>query len=378
VAAGEAIIESTVSGNTTKFMPKTKEDSLIDQSQIFLPINNTLAEVGHVHLFLEELGQGIQHLASRVPDLVSFIQTANNMRDMTGEGFSFLRIPRSYYGRLTMDNLCKVEGVSKELGEAVWGALVEAKILTKAGIANLDLESGEVTEKAGALLPAALKPAFDVAASGIEECVMKSRYANLTALLQDHFPDETYLQIVRNKILVDIQGNDILYQIFTSNVLQRKAGEEAPFLEFIQRVCSTKKDASGNPAPLKQGCGGFGIRNFLTLFLSIEVSKAMDELERAESKKNVALAAHAQKKVDIFTEQLDESNPVLTLISDAMTAEGDALSRGQSAKTDGEKAEARQEAEEARAKKEGGQKQLQSISDRYKATMADLRKQAPQ
>ena len=35
--------------------------------QVFLPTNNALSEVGHVHLFLEQLGQGIQHIASRVP-----------------------------------------------------------------------------------------------------------------------------------------------------------------------------------------------------------------------------------------------------------------------------------------------------------------------
>ena len=88
VAAGEAIIESTVSGNTTKFAPQTTADALVDQSQVFLPINNTLAPVGHVHLYLEEIGQGIQHLASRVSDLVAFIQQANDMRDMTGETLS--------------------------------------------------------------------------------------------------------------------------------------------------------------------------------------------------------------------------------------------------------------------------------------------------
>ena len=46
------------------------------------------------------------------------------------------------------------------------------------------------------------------------------------------------LKLCETKSLVDIQGGDLLYQIFTSNILQRKAGEEAPFLEFIQRVCS--------------------------------------------------------------------------------------------------------------------------------------------
>lgn len=37
-----------------------------------------------------------------------------------------------------------------------------------------------------------------------------------------------------------VQGEDLLLQIFTSSILQRQAGEEAPFLEFIQplgRAC---------------------------------------------------------------------------------------------------------------------------------------------
>ena len=38
---------------------------------------------------------------------------------------------------------------------------------------------------------------------------------------------------------------------------------------------------------IRPGCGGFGIRNFLTLFLSIEVSKAMRSEQSA--KKNVVV-----------------------------------------------------------------------------------------
>lgn len=56
-----------------------------------------------------------------------------------------------------------------------------------------------------------------------------------TACACTHTPVRARSQ-VRNKILVDVQGEDLLYQIFTSNILQRKAGQEAPFLEFIQRV----------------------------------------------------------------------------------------------------------------------------------------------
>jgi hypothetical protein len=37
----------------------------------------------------------VQHLASRVEDLVSFVERVNNYRHMTGRGFSFLSIPRS-------------------------------------------------------------------------------------------------------------------------------------------------------------------------------------------------------------------------------------------------------------------------------------------
>merc|ERR1711998_55146 len=129
------------------------------------------------------------------------------------------------------------------------------------------------------------------------------------------FSEETYMKIVRNKILVDIQGQDILFQIFTSCVLQRKKGEEAPFLEFIQRVCSEKIDpVTKKPLPIRPGCGGFGIRNFLTLFLSIEVSKAMNEYDNACEAGDTDKQTFAQSKIDIFTEQLEESNPILTAI----------------------------------------------------------------
>jgi len=87
------------------------------------------------------------------------------------------------------------------------------------------------------------------------DAILHSRYSNLYNLLHNHVDSpETYLGIVRNKILVDIQGDDLLYQIFTSNILQRNPGDEAPFLEFIQRVCSVKGIS-------KPGCGGFGTKN---------------------------------------------------------------------------------------------------------------------
>ena len=86
VAAGEAQIESTVTGNTSKKLCSNKAVALTDQSQVYLPINNALSSVGHVHGFLQEIGQGVQHVASRVENLVRFVQRCNEYREITGEG----------------------------------------------------------------------------------------------------------------------------------------------------------------------------------------------------------------------------------------------------------------------------------------------------
>ena len=46
VAAGEAQIESTVTGNRAALTTAEKDAALRDQSQIYLPINNALTNVG--------------------------------------------------------------------------------------------------------------------------------------------------------------------------------------------------------------------------------------------------------------------------------------------------------------------------------------------
>lgn len=46
VAAGEAQIESTVTGNNSIFRTNDKLEALKNQSQVFLPINNALSNVG--------------------------------------------------------------------------------------------------------------------------------------------------------------------------------------------------------------------------------------------------------------------------------------------------------------------------------------------
>ena len=362
VAAGEAIIESTVTGNSSTLNTTDLEVVLEDQSQVYLPINNALSTVGHVHGFLEEVGQGVQHLACRVKDLTAFIERVNNYRAITGQGFTFLRIPRSYYGKFGLESFVKSTEVSSEVAQKVSQKLEESKLMTPAGIVTLDITKDQITN----IVKDLTGDKTDVAVSYI----LRSRYNNLYSLLRDHISEEQYLQIVRNQVLVDIQGQDILYQIFTSNILQKKAGDEAPFFEFIQRVCSAHSAVdSGKTAKIRPGCGGFGIRNFLTLFLSIEVSKAMLESETASDVKDVE---RAKRMVQAFTEQLDESNPILTSISDAMTAEADHLEAAELATGD-EKATHLAKAKEYNNIKLSGNDKLKDTSTRYKEILKKLR-----
>jgi hypothetical protein len=373
VAAGEAQIESTVTGNESTDLSQDAASALRNQSQVYLPINNALSNVGHVHGFLEELGQGIQHIASRVEKLVELVQTANDWRRITGEGFTFLRIPRSYYGILTSKFLVEqVTGIDLKLADKIVRVCHEENIVEMDGAVDLSLDAESVERRLEKI--STQDEAFWVYKDSIVEAILKSRYINMYKLLKDNISEGTYLGIVRNEVLVDVQGDDLLYQIFTSNILQRQAGDEAPFLEFIQRVCSECQDEkTGCPVKIKPGCGGFGIRNFLTLFLSIEVSKAMLEVADAKNKGDRKSQMLAQQTVECFTDQLNESNPILTEISEAMTREGhckEAMSASQG--QDGYRYW-EEEFERANQEKQQGNQKLMECSAKYKERMHSIR-----
>eukprot|EP01050_Picozoa_sp_SAG11_P005174 SAG11_NODE_354_length_10336_cov_3.789391_11_plen_310_part_00 len=221
------MIESTVTGNSPHVQLSDPAQLLTNQQQVYLPTNNALSDAGHVHLFLEQLGQGIQHLASRVPDLVAFIQRANAYRNITGEGLAFLNIPRSYYGRLTVEQLQATPEVAAAglEAEALMASLVEAGgLVDLAGIVELELPTDPgVLEARLEQVLAPLLPGGAVAGelvAGVAATLRRGRYSNLHGLLRDRLSEEEYVRIVRNQILVDIQAGDVLYQIFTAPVMQ--------------------------------------------------------------------------------------------------------------------------------------------------------------
>lgn len=391
VAAGEAQIESTVTGNdaASALDNLSKADALRDQNQVYLPINNALSQVGHVHGFLEELGQGIQHVASRVDDLVAFVQRANDSRRITGEGFTFLNIPRSYYGVVTIPYLLSEVGsvqssgedsaseMSEEGARAILEGCINGGVTSNDGAVDMELTRQEISNLLEENLADEGLGVFNGQKDTILDAILHSRYSNLYGLLKDHVTEETYLGIVRNKILVDVQGEDLLYQIFTSNILQKSQGDESPFLEFIQRVCSVCSDDEGCAQKVKPGCGGFGIRNFLTLFLSIEVSKAMEEVAEAMEEGDAGRQQYAEEMVACFTRQLNEANPILTAISEAMTDEGRCLVAIENAVAAGSSnddiAPLQLRFDDASKRKQVGNEDLMECSARYNAFMKSLR-----
>merc|ERR1711959_583521 len=98
--------------------------------------------------------------------------------------------------------------------------------------------------------------------------------------------------------------------------------------------------------------------------------------DKAAAAGDEAAAALYEEQVLTFTEQLDLSNPILTKISDAMTAEADARLLLEKETDAAAKATIQAEVDKHCAIKNSGQEELQALSDKYKALMRTLREKA--
>ena len=107
----------------------------------------------------------------------------------------------------------------------------------------------------------------------------------------------------------------------------------------------------------------------------------MYEVSEAKLSGNESARIHAQKKVDCFTSQLNDSNPILTQISDAMTLEGYCkeqmeleLSLGNSKAA----ASWKSKMQDAGESKITGNRKLMECSARYQEMMRKLREESLQ
>jgi hypothetical protein len=173
-----------------------------------------------------------------------------------------LKIPRSYYGTLTWEYLVATARIPEDLASTLLEVCERNHVVSMDGAVDLGLEKEDISailDSAEDYWGATHGKTYEEHKDSILGAILSSRYRNIYALLRHHVSKATYIGIVRNEILVDVQEDDILYQIFTCNILQRNPGDEAPFFEFIQRVCSEcQNDNDGCPVKIKPGCGGFG------------------------------------------------------------------------------------------------------------------------
>merc|ERR1712203_881340 len=252
--------------------------------------------------------------------------------------------------------------------------MVSAQILSSVGIFHdLDINNADIEAKIIALIKKI--DSFDVNkflphSKEIADAVARSRYFNIHTLLKDRLDTETYMLIVRNGILVDIQDADILFQIFSKDILQRDPEHEAPFIETIQRVCAQKPGEKIRP-----GCGGFGIRNFLALFLSIEMNKAFQIQAEGAAGSDQKKTEYGKNMVQAYTDQMNESNPILTAIAEGMTAEGKANEAIAHAKDEQERSKFVAEKQKCEAFKEEQNKLLKACSFKWNQALKDIRLQ---
>ena len=187
----------------------------------------------------------MQHAASRVGDLGTLVQRANDWRAVTGAGLAFLAIPRTYYG-LVDDRLLGqwISGAGSPAGDvagaaetaeasaregpgpealasarAVLAALRGAGLVDEAGAVSLEACAqadpsaaaslfatrvhaacaGSVPGWGAAEVAAAVEAAEGgslVAPEAVVACLRFSCYRNLHALLGDALTEEEYLRLL--------------------------------------------------------------------------------------------------------------------------------------------------------------------------------------
>jgi len=98
----------------------------------------------------------------------------------------------------------------------------------------------------------------------------------------------------------------------------------------------------------------------------------MNQLDEASKKEDGASSNRAQQMIQLFTHQLDVSNPILTAISDAMTAEARAIEELETVAPE-KRSEVEQKIAHFNKLKNEGQQNLMVVSQEHANQMAQIR-----
>ena len=195
-------------------------------------------------------------------NLIDFVQRGNDNRKKIGEvrlflkaanafdcafyslinysprpkGFTFLQIPRSYYGTLSVKQLTDANvggaGISLSCANAVMNACEQSRIMSLDGAVDLDMTREEIDEILCSALQGPELKEYVSNEAAVLDVILHSRYVNLYKLLRHHLSEESYLGLVRNQILVDVQVSGLACWLACLFVLSFARGE-AVTLSFI-------------------------------------------------------------------------------------------------------------------------------------------------
>ena len=95
--------------------------------------------------------------------------------------------------------------LSEGFARAVVETCTMSGVTSKDGAVDLKLSRQDISDKLENNMALEFKETFENQKNAILDAILHSRYANLYSLLRHHVTEETYLGIVRNQILVDVQ-----------------------------------------------------------------------------------------------------------------------------------------------------------------------------
>ena len=111
--------------------------------------------------------------------------------------------------------------LSHQCAQVIFDICVSERILQDDFSVDLEMPNDTIKCILDSNIPSAYWQEYSCKKDGVVETILHSRYVNLYNLLRDHLSEDSYIGIVRNQILVDVQVRMICsgcFLMLSSNV----------------------------------------------------------------------------------------------------------------------------------------------------------------
>ena len=95
--------------------------------------------------------------------------------------------------------------MTEDSARAILEACIKSDVTSKDGAVDLELTRQQIADRLSKSMAEEYSNGFSSQKDAVLDAILHSRYSNLYSLLRHHVTEETYLGIVRNQILVDVQ-----------------------------------------------------------------------------------------------------------------------------------------------------------------------------